>query len=254
MKIFFISDIHYGRDANYAPVNGKEYVNSFGAQFDSSAERLRPFLPTHDLIINLGDTINEIDAEHDTTNYRTVLDLLSVGKPLICVAGNHDLNILSRQELSAIIGQPLYRSFDLGGYHHIILDGTRDADGGLHRIDKTQCEWLEHDLAHNTLPALVYCHYPLDEQSLESNYYFKMKPERAFISNKQEVRKILETCGRVIAVFNGHLHFAHEETINGIRYITVPSFSENDGSGQPKKECLSADVVDQSLSLTTIAI
>lgn len=243
MKIFLISDIHYGSNSNYAKHNSdenklsNEYVNSFGSRFESFVPEINSLVLDYDLIINLGDLINEESIGQDMIRYKKAMEFFGKSKPVKHVAGNHDLNCLSREQLASIIGiSKLYYSFDFDSYHHIVLDGTRDSRPEPHRIDAEQLEWLKNDLLRTNLQTLVYCHYPLDEQSVSHNYYFKDKPERAFISNRAEVRNLLEKSSKVLAVFNGHLHFEHQEYINGIKYITVPSFSENNGNHVPKAE------------------
>lgn len=100
----------------------------------------------------------------------------------------------------------------------------------------------------------MYCHYLLDDQSIDSNYYFKGKPHKVFIDNKVEVRKIFEDSGKVITVFGGHLHFSHEESINGIKYITAPAFTENDGNNSPKAEILSVELEGREVKTDVIKV
>lgn len=255
MKILLITDIHYGRDAKYPKLGGENYINSFGSHFESYVSKIKSAISDHDLIVNLGDSINEIDNEQDIINYKKVMEFLGQSKPVVYVIGNHDLNCLSREQIAKIIDEPkLYYSFDLQDYHHIILDGTRDSRDTLHRIDSEQLNWLKNDLAKTNLPTIIYCHYPIDNQDVSDNYYFSSRPERAFISNKQQVREVLESSNKVIGVFNGHLHFSHEETINGIRYITIPSFSENDTDHKPLTEYCSVLLENKALNIKIIKI
>jgi len=250
MKIFLITDIHYGSNSNYAKHGSGEYINSFGSTFDSFIPKIKCLVSDHDLIINLGDLINEENVKEDTLRYKKAIEVFAGHKTVMHVAGNHDLNCLSREQLASIIGIPkLYYSFDFGGYHHVVLDGTRDSRPELYRIDKEQLEWLKNDLLSTHFLTLVYCHYPLDEQSMTDNYYFKDKPERAFVSNRKEVRAIFEESKKVMSVFNGHLHFEHQENINGIKYITVPSFSENDGNNKPKAEYMSVIINNNQIDI-----
>ena len=240
MKILLITDIHYGSNSNYEKLGSDEYINSFGSMFDKFTSQVQKAISEHDLVINLGDLINETTVEEDIVRYKKANALLDVGVPVYNVAGNHDLNRLSRQQLSEIFGMSkLYYSFDQGGYHHVVLDGSRDEPKQLHRIDPKQLIWLKEDLEETDLPVLIYCHYPVDNQNLDSNYYFRKHPERGFIRNKDEVGEVFENSKKVIAFFNGHLHFHHQEVINNIQYITLPSFSENNGNNQPFAQCLS---------------
>jgi 3',5'-cyclic AMP phosphodiesterase CpdA len=255
MKILLITDIHYGEDTNYPKHGGDEYINSFGSLFEKFLPQIRPLISEHDLVVNLGDLIHESTAELDVAQYKKAMALFGTEKPVKHVAGNHDLNTLSRDQLAEILGVPkLYYSFDLGGYHHIVLSGLRDSKKEPHRIDPEQLDWLKGDLQKADAPTLVYCHYPLDEQDLDSNYYFREQPDKGRISNREEVRSIFESSGRVIAVFNGHLHFHNQESINDIAYVTVPAFTENNGEHEPKAECVSVSLKDKNVESRLIRL
>ncbi len=251
MKILIITDIHYGEDTSYSKLRGNNYTSSFGSQFENFLPQIRSLIALHDLVIDLGDLIHETDTESDLIQYRKVMGLLGTEKPIKHVFGNHDVRTLSKDQLIEIIDEEkAYYSFDLESYHHIVLDSFRNSRKDLCRIDQEQLDWLKEDLNKTFLPTLVYCHYPLDNQSVSDNYYFREKPERAFIENKKEVRSVFESSGKVLAVFNGHLHFFNEESINGIRYITVPAFTENDGTHKPKAECLSVILEGKNMEIT----
>ena len=255
MKILIITDIHFGENTNYPPHKGGDYVNSFGSEFENFLPKLHSVIAEHDLVMNLGDLIHEVDIERDILNYQKAVSFLENDKPVKSVSGNHDLNNLSREQLSKIWGtKKLYYSFDFGGYHHVILDGIRNSKSEPHRIDDEQIKWLQSDLENTHLQTLVYCHYPLDDQNLNSNYYFRERPDRGVISNKEEVRSVLEQYGNVLAVFNGHLHFYNKEKINNIQYVTVPAFTENDGNNKPMGECLSVSVIEKNVQYSLIKI
>ncbi len=240
MKILIITDIHYGEDTNYPHHGGSEYVNCFGSEFESYVPKLQNMIREHDLVINLGDLIHETNTPEDAVEYKKAIGFLQAGKPLKSVAGNHDRNTFSQQEFAELIGEKkLYYSFDLGGYHHVILEGFREARNQPYYILPDQVAWFTKDLEDAAFPTLIYCHYPLDEQDFSSNYYFKGRENMAIISNQKEVRELLESSHKVLAVFSGHTHIYNKNMVNGIPYITVPSFTENDGNRKPKAECLS---------------
>lgn len=237
MKIFLITDIHYGVNTNYPNVGGVNYINSFGEQLKNFSPRLLLEMEQCDLVINLGDLIHDENSEKDIEIYKSALALLKTKVPMKHVSGNHDVFNLSRETWAELVGEKMsYYSFDVGGYHHVVLDGNRTFRKGPLYIGEEQLKWLECDLSNTSLNTIVYCHFPMDNQSMDNNYYFKEGPERASLGNKFFVRKILEKSGKVIAVFSGHTHFYNEQVINNINYWTVPSFSENDGNNEPKRE------------------
>jgi 3',5'-cyclic AMP phosphodiesterase CpdA len=251
MRILIISDIHYGNDTNYPKYGREDYINSFGSKFENYLLKFKALSLEHDLIIDLGDLIAEIDADNDIDLYKKATGLLNVGRPVKYVLGNHELRNLSRQQLLQIIGEEkAYYSFDIDNYHHIVLDSFRNNRDEQPLIDREQLVWLKQDLEKTNLSTLVYCHYALNNQSLDENYYFKGKLHKAFIKNKEEVRRILEDSKKVIAVFGGHLHFFNRENINNIDYITVPSFTENNSANEPKAECVSVKLVDNKIEVS----
>lgn len=251
MKILIITDIHYGEDTNHLKCGGENYINSFGSQFDSFLSRINDSIKKYDLVINLGDLIHEVTTESDLVNYKNATMLFGKKRPVKHVVGNHELTTLSRDQLAEIIGEKnIYYSFDLNGYHHVILGIYRNSKDELFKIDEEQIIWLKKNLNKTKLPTLVYCHYPLDNQNIESNYYFSERPDKAFIKNKEEVRSIMESSKKVLAVFNGHLHFFNQENIDGIIYVTVPSFTENNGKNKPKAEYLEVEMEANKIEIS----
>lgn len=251
MRIFLITDIHHGRDSNYPTLGGTEYINVFGESFRSLFESLRPEVETGDLVVNLGDLIHDIDPETDLQTYQEAVSILQTKTLTKHVVGNHDVRNLSREQWCQLAGvQQTYYSFDLGGYHHVVLDGAQREMRGPFYLDEAQLEWLEQDLAQTELKTLVYCHFPLDNQNFDDNYYFKDHPERGSASNKRFVRKIFEKSGKVLAVFSGHTHFFSDQIMEGIRYVTVPSFTENDSNHRPKAEYAIVEASDDKTQVT----
>ena len=234
MKIFLITDIHYGENTNYPRLVGADYVNLFGEQFKNFFPHLLSEMRQCDLVVNIGDFIHDENAEKDVETYKGALAYFSTTTPTKHVLGNHDARNLSREKWAELVGvEKSYYSFDLGGYHHIILDGNRTEPRGPFYIGEEQLRWLEGDLAETSLTTVVYCHFPMDNQNMDQNYYFKDYPERASLANKYFVGEVLKKSGKVVAVFSGHTHFFSQQTVDGIIHCTVPSFSENNGNHQP---------------------
>lgn len=237
MKIFLITDINHGKNSNYPSLKGLEYINVYGEDYQKLIPILKREMDSCDLVINLGDFILAESEEKDREAYKEALNLLSTKTPIKHVAGNHDLRNLSRERWSLLAGEDSsYYSFDMGGYHHIVLNGNVTEPRGPYHISEKQLLWLEEDLKNTMHRTIVYAHHPLDKQSMDDNYYFKDKPERTSINNKYFVRRILEKSEKVLAVFSGHTHFYNKEEIEGILYFTVPSFLENNGKHAPKAE------------------
>ena len=238
MKLLLISDIHYGKDVNYPQFGPSDYVNTLGSKFPALFSKLMPKVNSFDIVFDLGDCISIEGPEEDFQTYSRFLNYFkNVKIPTVHLLGNHDTACLTREQLMHLNKtSKTYHSFDFKGFHHIVLDPQ--LKDGLFSIDEKQIEWLREDIKNIKLKTIVYSHYHCDEQSMEDNMYFCKKPEKAYIKEKKELRDIFEKSGKVKAFFCGHTHFFHKEKINGILYVTVPSFCENDGKGNPKGEYL----------------
>lgn len=250
MKIFLITDIHHGENSNYPNLGGLEYVNVFGEQFEKLIPTLKGEMDGCDLVINLGDFIHDESPEKDIEIYKEAVSLLSTKTLTKHVLGNHDKKNISRETFATLIGEEKsYYSFDLGNYHHVVLDGNAIEPRGPMYLSEEQLVWLKEDLDKTQLKTIVYCHHPLDNQSMDDNYYFKERPERASVNNKFFVRNVLKKSGKVLAVFSGHTHFYAKQEIDGITYFTIPSFMENDGKHAPQAEYGIATVEGDNVSL-----
>lgn len=196
-----------------------------------------------DLVMNLGDFIHDENAEKDIETYKSALAFFSEKTPTKHVLGNHDVRHIPREKWAELVGVARsYYSFDVGGYHHVVLDGNRTEPRGPLYIGEEQLKWIEEDLALTTLKTIVYCHFPMDNQNMDNNYYFKEHPETSALGNKVYVRTILRKSGKVIAAFNGHTHFFSQQTMDGVVHCTVPSFSENNGAHEPNGQYAIANI------------
>lgn len=118
-----------------------------------------------------------------------------------------------------------YYSCILGGHKLIVLFSSSVEHTDIH-VDSEQIKWLKQELAQGTEPVLVFVHHPLDEQSLIGNVWFEKYPHYCFCEERLELRQILESSKRVLAVFGGHVHQNSVSCINGIYYVTVQSLVE----------------------------
>src|SRR5690606_35864157 len=129
----------------------------------------------------------------------------------------------------------LYYSFDMGGYHFVALH-TQERKDVVVEVDAAQLRWLERDLEQTTLPTIVFMHHSAAEQSLQGNRWFAGKPHICLVRQRRRLREIFERGKKVIAVFNGHLHWNHLDLVHQIPYVTIQSLIENldeDAPGRP---------------------
>lgn len=236
LTIGIITDLHFGPEARF---DGKLRKLSHRA-----GDLTRDFVQemnsrtTPDLVVNLGDDIEDESREADLARYGECQTLLrGLRAPLVNVAGNHDLIHMNRNDLNRFWGRsgPLYYALDVGGWHFIILH-TIEKAGVEIRVPELQMQWLRADLAGTDRPVVVLMHHSASEQSLDDSRWWPGRPHLALVKERAELRRIFEESGRVRAVFNGHLHWNHLDVIGAIPYVTVQSLIENleeDAPGRP---------------------
>ncbi|MCA9045644.1 MAG: alkaline phosphatase, partial [Planctomycetaceae bacterium] len=85
-------------------------------------------------------------------------------------------------------------------------------------IPAAELEWLQADLNASDKPVIVFAHQRLD---VSNNHGVK---------NNAAVRKVFETSGKVLAVFQGHSHQNDLKDIGGIHYCTLVAMVEGSGA------------------------
>lgn len=204
IRIGIITDIH----KDLVP-DADERLKAFMAAMD----QVKP-----DAIMQLGDFCQPRPAN------RAFTDIFNAfAGPKYHVLGNHDMDGgFKREQAMEFWGMKArYYSYNLGGFHFIVLDGNDRPEGWKsgypHYLAADQVEWLKQDLEKTQLSTFIFSH-----QSLE-------RP--MCIDNQEAVRAILEAAKmpdgkrKVAACFNGHWHIDHERVINGIPYVHVNSAS-----------------------------
>jgi 3',5'-cyclic-AMP phosphodiesterase len=227
LTIGIVTDLHFGPQAHFGGKLRKmthlagDLARGFVRRMN---EGLRP-----DLVVNLGDDIEDESREADLARYGECQGILrGVAAPLVNVAGNHDVVHLNRDDLNRFWQRsgPLYYSLDLGGWHFVVLHTLEKKDVEI-RVPEVQIEWLRADLAATGKPTVVFMHHAASEQELDDSRWWPGRAHIALVKERAEVRRVFEASGRVRAVFNGHLHWNHLDVIGGIPYVTVQSLIEN---------------------------
>jgi Icc protein len=243
LKLGVITDVHFGPEAHFG---GK--LRKLTAQAPALAKAFATMMRDAvrpDLVVNLGDCIEDESREIDLKRYRACLDVLRGAKrELVNVAGNHDRIHLSDQDLldEWDVEAGLFRSFDRGGIHVVVL-ATHETTGVDVRIDDAQLSWLEHDLAATRLPTVVLMHHSAADQDLVGQRWFEDRPHLCLVQERARLRTILGKHGRTMLVLNGHLHWNHLAVIDGIPYVTLQSLIENLDDDAPGRAAAAHAVV-----------
>jgi 3',5'-cyclic-AMP phosphodiesterase len=166
MRFALISDVHLGPAASH---QGKlrKLTHLSEELIAGFVKRMRDEVEP-DLIINLGDVLEDESPERDRERYGKFVSMLrEAGKPVLHVAGNHDTVNLTPAELCALWAdtpEPIY-SRDIDGVHFAVLR-TIEHRGERIELPEEQIQWLERDLAGTGLPSIVIMHNPASEMRL----------------------------------------------------------------------------------------
>lgn len=225
LRVGLVTDLHY---ADKAPAGTRHYRETL-AKLEEAAGRFEQDEPA--FLVELGDLIDAADSVDVEQKY-----LATINRPFsaICpdrhyVLGNHCVDTLTKDEfLGGVEQEKSYYSFDRNGIHFVVLDSCFRSDGQPYgrknsvwtdaNIPAVELEWLEHNLAANDKPVIVFAHQRLD---VSNNHG---------VRNNAQVRKILEASGRVLAVFQGHSHQNDLKEIGGIHYCTLVAMVEGSGT------------------------
>jgi 3',5'-cyclic AMP phosphodiesterase CpdA len=250
LTLGFVTDLHFGPAAYH---DGKlRKLTHHAAELTRGVVRAMNDEIRPDLLVNLGDDIEDQDREADLARYTECQEILRTAKAeLVNVAGNHDTIHLTREDLARTWRRegPLFYSLDRGGFHLVVLHTLERKDVEV-RIPAAQLEWLKDDLARTKLPTIVLMHHSASEQDLGDSFWFRGLAHLALVKERADLRSILQESGKVRAVFNGHVHRNHLDVIAGIPYVTIQSLIENldeDAPGRPAAAHAVATVTESRL-------
>jgi hypothetical protein len=225
VRIGLITDLHY---ADRSPARAR-YYRETPAKLAEAARRFKQ--DGVDCVVELGDLIDSqgsaAGAKRDLK--RISRDLAALPGRLYRVLGNHCVYELTKPEFLEIVGQErTFHSFDAGGYHFVVLDACFRSDGVPYgrqnfvvtdtSIPPAEAEWLRADLKQTPHKTIVFVH-----QQLDVDFVFG-------IAGAPVIRKILEQSGKVLAVFQGHLHHNFHSEIGGVHYCTLTAMVEGSGA------------------------
>ena len=216
-----------------------------------------------DALVVAGDLTNYAD-EPSLAKYYEILEKHCPVKAISC-AGNHDIghagdrNVtdISREEAKAnfirynnaylgIDAVDNYYSYSVNGYRFIVL-GDICYDGG-HWDDmdlgEAQLAFLDRELAAaaaENKPAFVVCHWPVDGINGQDTIW----PGSGIDLGKNDVKSVMEKYPNVFYI-SGHMHagikskviddkfgLSNVETVNGVTYISLPTYGLVNSFGDP---------------------
>ncbi|MEE3041145.1 MAG: metallophosphoesterase [Candidatus Latescibacterota bacterium] len=170
-----------------------------------------------DMAVQLGDFCQPKEANRP---FLEIWERLAIQR--YNVLGNHDMDGgATREQTVAYMSMPArYYTFDLRGWHCVVLDGNDPDDppkpGYPCGMAADQIEWLRTDLRRTDLPVLLFIHQALD---------------RGDFGGADDVFALLNEINRaagwqqIVAVFSGHHHLDYANLIDGIWHIQINSMS-----------------------------
>jgi HAD superfamily hydrolase (TIGR01450 family) len=222
LRLALVTDIHHG---GAKLTKRGDAALPLLSEFARHVNRTRP-----DLVIDLGDRISDIDAATDRRLQAEVgAAMAQIEVPRLHLLGNHDLEHLGPADNAAALGCDMaHRVLDRGGCRIVLwqADVSVDWSRGLTATD-ADLDWLRATLRASDAPTVVCSHLPLDNASMEGNYYFQNNPQFAGYGNGPAIRRILRESGNVILCLAGHTHWNRLTTLDGIPFITVQSLTES---------------------------
>jgi len=244
MRFALISDEHFGPTA-YFQGKLRKLTAHAGQLCEAFVTRMNDELKP-ELVVNLGDVIEDESRAADLEHYGQFTAILSrLKSPVLHVAGNHDQVNLSDDDLRALWGHQgeLHYSRDIGGVHFSVLRTIEVTDVAIH-LPEAQIAWLGADLAQTSLPSVVLMHHPASEMRLDGNRWFEKRPNVCRVAERRAFQQVVSESPRVVAVFNGHVHWNHFDVIGGVPYITLQSLVENLDDDAPGRAAAAHAVVD----------
>ena len=231
------------------------------------AERLTAFIDAmtawpSDLVVELGDLVNGAfvlgPGYGDPDRILQILDdavalFSALECPVHYVLGNHDLYDLSKNQFLAAVGrEEKYYSFDLGGYHFVMLDAEYNDPGEADydhvfmrvkcRIPQHELNWLRDDLANTAFPAIVCVHQPFDAE-------YDRDAGGPPVVNNVQVMHLLSGSDAVIAVFQGHTHESSHTEIDGIHYVTFAAMVDHALPTPPSWAAVTLDPSERTITI-----
>lgn len=225
LRVGLITDLHY---ADKATAGTRHYRETLG-KLEEAATQFENEQPT--FLVELGDLIDAADSVAVEQSYLKTIngEFSAICQDRHYVLGNHCVDTLKKEEFLAGVEQEnSYYSFDRGGIHFVVLDSCFRSDGTPYgrknfkwtdaNISDAELEWLEADLKASDKQVVVFAHQRLDVTNNHS------------VKNNAEVRRVLESSGNVLAVFQGHSHKNDLNEIGGIHYCTLVAMVEGSGA------------------------
>jgi len=171
----------------------------------------REHIEASEAILATGDLVQD-----DAGGYQHFRDEFGrLGRPVLCVPGNHDIVPAMQRELAAPPFQ-LGGTCDMHNWRVILLDSSVPGEtSGC--IEPAALAWLQQALEHAGGRHVLVClhHHPIP---MHSRWL-----DTVGLTNGDEFTALLQRHPAIRAVLFGHVHQDFDRKVNGLRMIATPS-------------------------------
>ncbi len=211
LRVLQLSDCHLYEQTGgrLAGVNTQGTLEDVLSLIRSSYQKL-------DLVLATGDLVHDASPEGYT---RLCRHLASLGIPVYCLPGNHDVpevmrSAIARENGGGRVSTPTVKEH--GNWVLISLDSTIPGKEGGH-LDQEQLQILDDGLSsHPEMYALICLHH--HPVPIHSAWMDEMG-----LDNPQDFFSLLDRHPQVRGVVWGHIHQAFEAERSGVRLLGCPS-------------------------------
>ena len=244
LSVGLITDLHYADK----PEHGTRFYREALGKLDEAVGHFNRVRPA--FVVELGDLIDQAESAEQELAWLGTIEqhYAKLEMPRHYLLGNHCVGTLTKADFLAHtgFGKETYYTTTHSGVKFIGLDACFRGDGKPYgagnfdwkdsNIPASEIAWLKAELAKAAGPVIVLAHQRLDNNANHS------------VKNAAAVREVLESSGKVLAVFQGHSHKNDYQQINSIHYTTLVAMVE--GSGLENSGYTTLDVFsDGSLKL-----
>lgn len=167
-----------------------------------------------DFAVFLGD----IADDGKTKTYGIAKNIITnITKPYYTVAGNHD-----------VLAGPANFEAAFGSMEHLEnVKGYQLIFPGIYFEGANKLHWsFNFDIADKSAPTLVFIHGPTIEPPTDAT---TCNWGADFFGYGQSIQPELNKFSDLIAEYTGHVHYDTDQTINGVRYVTVNGLIDKAG-------------------------
>jgi len=238
LRIAFVTDVHL------------ETSETSQRAFANCLKMVHSLSDRPDLIIQGGDIIMDglqRDEGSVARQFAAARDILDghCTIPVEHVIGNHDIWGWANPNAAGITADPrfgkswwldwsglpnTYRSFNLNGWHFVLLDSLMPDRASCYaaRLDQAQMRWLEQDLAQTdpSMPVCVVSHVPILSTAAmfigpcENSGHWHVSRNLMHI-DARKLKDLFYKHRKVKVCLSGHIHMADRVDYNGVKHFGI---------------------------------